>query len=135
MVGLAPIGPAAVGLALGDDCGRQLGRRRPTWCALLRRRWETGSFLTMFASGQPWSRWAYRLRGPAPGELATRFGDAQAWVRAVGSMHRRLVRVEHKRVGGRVIGANSIPCRAWIDSYRSSGRCSASSRTCRVHHG
>jgi hypothetical protein len=29
----------------------------------------------------------------------------------------KLTRLEYKKVGGRVIGSNVIPCRAWIDSY------------------
>lgn len=71
----------------------------------------------MFASGQPWEPLAAGLRGPAAGELAASFGDVQAWVRGWERVDTRLVRVERKRIGGRVIGANSIPCRAWIDSY------------------
>ena len=84
---------------------------------ILRRRWEAGVFLTMFASGQPLEPLGIGLRGPAAGELAASFGNVQAWVRGWERVDSRLVRVERKRIGGRVIGANSIPCRAWIDSY------------------
>jgi len=84
----------------------------------LRRRWETGVFLTMYARGQLWEPLGIGLRGPAAGELAASFGDVQVWVRGWEKVSGRLVRVEHKRIGGRVIGANSIPCRAWIDGYR-----------------
>jgi hypothetical protein len=71
----------------------------------------------MFASGQPWEPLAVGLRGPAAGELAASFGDVQAWVRGWERVDSRLVRVERKRIGGRVIGTNVIPSRAWIDSY------------------
>ena len=27
------------------------------------------------------------------------------------------LRVEYKKVGGRLVGANLIPCRAWVDGY------------------
>jgi hypothetical protein len=84
----------------------------------LRRRWETGVFLTRYALGQPWEPLGISLRGPAAGELAASFGDVQAWVRQWEKVSGRLIRLEHKRIGGRTIGANSIPCRAWIDSYR-----------------
>ena len=85
--------------------------------ATLRRRWATGVYLTMFASGQPWEPLGIGLRGPAAGELAASFGAVQAWARGWERVDSRLVRVEHKRIGGRVIGTNSLPCRAWIDGY------------------
>jgi len=83
----------------------------------LRRRWETGAFLTLFASGQPSQPLGIGLRGPAARDLAASFGDVQAWVRGWERVDSRLVRVERKQVGGRVIGTNTIPCRAWIDGY------------------
>jgi hypothetical protein len=83
----------------------------------LRRRWESGIFLSMYASGQPWQPLSVGIRGPRAADLAASFGDAQAWVRAWERVDGTLVRVEHKRLGGRLIGANSIPCRAWIDGY------------------
>jgi hypothetical protein len=97
--------------------------RRPAWVTpadvlrTLRKRWETGTFLTQFASGQPWEPLGLPIRGPAAAELAGSFADAQAWARAWVGAGRGLIRVEHKQVGGRVIGVNAIPCRAWIDSY------------------
>ena len=27
------------------------------------------------------------------------------------------LRVEYKKVGGRLVGTNQIPCRAWLDGY------------------
>ena len=72
----------------------------------------------MFAGQRPWEPLGVGLRGPAAGELASRFSDVQAWVVEWERVDRRAVRIEHRRVGGRVIGSNSIPCRAWIDGYR-----------------
>ncbi|HEX4060694.1 MAG TPA: Wadjet anti-phage system protein JetD domain-containing protein [Streptosporangiaceae bacterium] len=97
--------------------------RRPAWVTpadvlrTLRKRWEIGTFLTQFASGQPWEPLGLPIRGPAAAELAASFADAQAWARGWAGAGRGLVRIEHKQVGGRVIGVNAIPCRAWIDSY------------------
>ena len=82
----------------------------------LRRRWDSGSLLTAFASGQPWQSLGLPIRGPAPAELAARFAEAQTWAQDWGRADPR-IRVEYRRVGGRLIGANSIPGRAWIDGY------------------
>jgi hypothetical protein len=96
---------------------------RPAWTtpadlvATLRRRWEAGVFLSTFAGGQPWQPLGIGLRGPAAGEVAASFGDVQAWVRGWERVDSRLVRVERKQLGGRVIGTNAVPCRAWIDGY------------------
>lgn len=85
---------------------------------VLHRRWDNGTFLAMFAAGHCWEPFSVGLRGPAAGELASRFADVRAWVQEWERADQRVVRVEHRRVGGRVIGANMIPCRAWIDGYQ-----------------
>jgi hypothetical protein len=85
--------------------------------SLLRRRWESGIFLVMFASGQAWEPLAVPVRGPTATELAARFADAQAWAQEWERARRSLPRVEFKKVGGRAIGSNTIPCRVWVDSY------------------
>jgi hypothetical protein len=72
----------------------------------------------MFAEGQRWAPLGVGVRGPAAWELASRFTDVQAWVGEWERADQRAVRVEHKRVGGRAIGSNTIPCRAWIDGYQ-----------------
>lgn len=82
----------------------------------LRRRWERGEFLTAYAAGVPWEPLSVGLRGPSARDLASRFADVQAWVRTWQDAPRRL-RVDMATVGGRVIGANEIPSRAWIDTY------------------
>jgi hypothetical protein len=85
--------------------------------SLLRRRWESGIFLVMFGSGQAWEPLAVPVRGPTATELAARFADAQAWAQEWEQARRSLPRVEFKKVGGRAIGSNTIPCRVWVDSY------------------
>jgi hypothetical protein len=98
-------------------------RRAPSWTtpadvlALLRRRWQAGTFLIALASGQVFEPLGVPLRGPAPGEMAARLGEVQAWAEQWQRPYRTPVRIEHARVGGRVIGSNAIPCRVWIDSY------------------
>jgi hypothetical protein len=90
----------------------------PDVIAALRRRWERGEFLTMFASAQEWQPLSVPLHGPAPGELAADYGAAQTWVRQWEAVAPRGPRLEYKVVGGRAIGANKLPCRAWIDDYQ-----------------
>ena len=89
----------------------------------LRRRWDKGTFLAMFAQRQRWEPLSVGVRGPAAGELAARFAEVQAWVLEWEQVDQRVVRIEHRRVGGRVIGSNTIPCRAWIDGYQQLWQC------------
>ena len=84
---------------------------------LLRKRWQSGVLLSAFAAGQDWEPLGVPLRGPSAGELAERFGEVQAWAARWERPDARLLRLEYKKVGGRAIGANRIPCRAWIDGF------------------
>lgn len=81
--------------------------------ALLRKRWSSGSYLTMLASGQPWQPVSVPIRGPRAGELASRFEQVRDWVAQWA--RETSLRVEHKQVGARTIGTNTIPARAWVD--------------------
>lgn len=81
----------------------------------LRRRWDSGEFLTSFASGRAWQPLEVALRGPSARELATRFDEVQEWAR--GWRRAGALRVETRAVGGRTVGQNDVPRRAWIDSY------------------
>lgn len=74
--------------------------------------------LTRFATGQDWAPLGIPIRGPSAREIGDQLADVQQWaaewaaVAAGGPL-----RVEYKQVGGRHFGANSIPARAWLDSY------------------
>jgi hypothetical protein len=72
----------------------------------------------MLAGGQEWQPLSVPLHGPTPGELASDFGAAQTWVRQWEAAQSRGLRLEHKAVGGRAIGTNKLPSRAWIDGYQ-----------------
>ncbi|HEY5986633.1 MAG TPA: Wadjet anti-phage system protein JetD domain-containing protein, partial [Streptosporangiaceae bacterium] len=85
--------------------------------ARLRKRWQTGAYLTAFASGEAFEPVGVPVRGPAVGEMAARFGEVQAWVQRWQRADLALIRLEYAQIGGRVIGSNVIPCRAWVDSY------------------
>lgn len=83
----------------------------------LRRRWDRGEFLSQFAGGREWVPLDVGLRGPSAADLAARFGEVQSWVDQWQRVDPRRMRVETRTVGGRVIGANDVPSRVWIDSY------------------
>ena len=97
--------------------------RQRTWTtpeqvtARLRRQWEAGTFLTAFASGQEFQPLDVPLRGPGASEIAGNFADVADWAGQWQRVDPALLRIEHTRVGGRAIGSNMIPCRAWVDSY------------------
>ena len=81
----------------------------------VRKKWPV--LLAAFAAGQGWISLDIPLRGPGPAEIGARLGDVQTWAgewaRAAGGP----LRVEYKQVGGRLIGTNTIPARAWLDGY------------------
>lgn len=85
--------------------------------AQLSKRWQAGTFLTALAGGVPFEPLGLPVRGPVPGEIAGSFAAVSDWAGQWQRLDRELLRVEYARVGGRVIGANEIPCRVWIDSY------------------
>jgi hypothetical protein len=86
--------------------------------ARLRRRWDTGEFLTGYAGHHPWQPVDVPLRGPRPREIGADFAAVQDWVRAWRAEQGGPLRVEFETVGGRVIGTNELPARVWIDGYR-----------------
>jgi hypothetical protein len=81
----------------------------------VRRRWPV--LLAAFAAGAEWTPLDIPLRGPSPAELGARLGDVQAWAAQWARAARGPLRVEYKQVGGRLIGINQIPARAWVDGY------------------
>ena len=82
----------------------------------LRRRWDTGELLTPFATSTPWSPWSMGIRGPTTADLAADYAAVQQWLRVWRAPH-DAIRIEYKRLGGRTFGANTVPGRAWVDSY------------------
>ena len=85
--------------------------------AWLGKRWQSGALLAAFAEGKDWEPLGIPLRGPAAGEIAERLAEVQDWAAGWSRAGRGPLRVEYKKVGGRHVGSNMIPCRAWIDGY------------------
>ena len=54
---------------------------------------------------------------PRRREIAERLAETQQRAAEWARTGRGPLRVEYKKVGGREVGANLIPCRAWIDDY------------------
>jgi hypothetical protein len=83
----------------------------------LRRRWDSGTLLTAFLSGEEWIPLKIPLRRPTASEIGEQLGAVQKWAGEWEQAARGPLRVEYTQVGGRHIGPNSIPCRAWVDGY------------------
>lgn len=81
----------------------------------LRRRWMRGDFLTALAEQHPFEPLGIPLGGPKPSELTRDFDAVRTWVHTWHSAGQQFSRIEHRRVGGRVVGTNNLPHQAWID--------------------
>ncbi|TVZ06389.1 hypothetical protein EAS64_02910 [Trebonia kvetii] len=81
----------------------------------VRRKWP--ELLTAFMTGEPWAPLDVPLRGPGPAEIGERLADVQDWAAQWQRAGRGPLRVEYKKIGGRLVGTNQIPSRAWLDGY------------------
>lgn len=81
----------------------------------VRKKWAT--LLADYAAGLEWAPRSFPLRGPGPAEIGERLGEVQKWAGEWEQAAHGPLRVEYKKVGGRHIGANLIPGRAWVDGY------------------
>ncbi|MEU3457255.1 Wadjet anti-phage system protein JetD domain-containing protein [Micromonospora sp. NPDC006766] len=101
---------------------RSRSSQRASWAtvedviAVLRRRWERGDFLRDVAHGTSPTPLAVLLKGPTAAETADNFGDVQQWATRWREVDGRSLRVEYRSVGGRLIGTNQLPHKAWIDT-------------------
>ncbi|RKN50273.1 Wadjet anti-phage system protein JetD domain-containing protein [Micromonospora endolithica] len=84
--------------------------------ASLRRRWDRGDFLRHVAQRIPPTPVSVPLKGPNITEIANQFGDVQQWASRWRQTDSGTVRVEYRRVGGRLVGTNQLPHKAWIDT-------------------
>ncbi|HST83230.1 MAG TPA: DUF3322 domain-containing protein [Kineosporiaceae bacterium] len=89
--------------------------RPPDIVQRLRKRWDRGEFLTELTQ-QPWEPLSFGLRSPTAAELANHFGAATDWAETWRRFAGPGVRLEWERVGGRVVGANNLPARIWIEN-------------------
>ncbi len=94
--------------------------------ARVRRRWDSAALLRDHAHGRPFEPLSVPLRGPNAGEIAEHLERARAWVAALerGANRRGgpTYRLERRAVGGRALGSNRLPVRAWVESYDAAWR-------------
>lgn len=85
--------------------------------ARLKARFDRGEFLIALAERRPFEPIGVPLRGPTAGSLGADLAAVRAWVVQWETRRPKAMRLEHREVGGRVIGTNRLPARAWIDGY------------------
>jgi hypothetical protein len=84
----------------------------------VRKKWDSGALPARFAAGQEWEPLGIPIRGPSARLIGEHLADARQWAAEWATAAARgPLRVEYKQVGGRHFGANSIPGRAWLDTY------------------
>jgi hypothetical protein len=84
--------------------------------ARLRKQWDRGTMLTQRARGDAFTPIDLPLRGPTAGDLGPRYAEVAAWVRQWADQFGPFT-VTTKVVGGRGIGANTIPDRLRIETF------------------
>jgi hypothetical protein len=86
--------------------------------AAIRKKWDSGALAIRYLSGADWEPVPVVVRGPAVRDIGEQFADVRQWAaRWAEAATRGPLRVEYKQVGGRQFGSNSLPARAWLDSY------------------
>ena len=87
--------------------------------ARARRRWDDGSILRSVAADAPFPVIEVPLRGPRPGDIGDALDAVRSWIAGLeaGSRSGSRYKVRYVLVGGRLIGRNSLPSRAVVESY------------------
>ena len=86
--------------------------------ASIRKKWDSGALAIRYLSGMGWEPAGTVVRGPAVRDIGESLAEVRRWAAQwTEAAARGPLRVEYKQVGGRHFGANSLPARAWLDSY------------------
>jgi hypothetical protein len=85
--------------------------------AAVRKKWDSGALLTRFLAGHEWEPLGIPIRGPSARQIGEYLAEVRQWAAEWAAAEQGPLRVEYKQVGGRHFGVNSIPSRAWLDSY------------------
>lgn len=85
--------------------------------AVVQKKWDSGALLTRFAAGQDWEPLGLPVRGPSAQQIGPHLTEVRSWAAEWAEAARGPLRVEYKHVGGRQVGTNRLPGRAWLDSY------------------
>ncbi len=84
--------------------------------AQLQRRWDKGELLAELAAPGDLFPLRLSLRGPTSNELSARFDEVRAWAAALQQAGSDGCRLVMREVRHRVIGQNSLPGEAWVDT-------------------
>ena len=89
--------------------------------AKVRRRWDDGSLLRVYANSDPFRPIEVPLRGPKPSQVGDDVAAARQWVAALDAgRHSRAgdsrYALQWRPIGGRQIGRNLLPVRAVVSS-------------------
>lgn len=86
--------------------------------AAIRKKWDSGALPARYASGAEWEPLSVGVKGPVVREIGERLAEVRRWAAGwTEAASRGPLRVEYKQVGGRQFGTNSLPARAWLDTY------------------
>ena len=88
--------------------------------AQVQRRWDRDELLAALAGPDPGTTPLFPLRlvlrGPSSGDLSARFDAVRTWAAALALGSRSGYRLVQREVRHRVIGQNSLPDEAWVDT-------------------
>ncbi len=87
--------------------------------ARVKRRWDDGSLLRAVAEGRPFQPIEIPIRGPKPSEIGDDIGAVRDWVARLdaGRCDGTHYALEWAPVGGRSIGRNDVPVRAFVTAF------------------
>lgn len=80
------------------------------------RRWEQGALLAETVAPAGLFPLRLTLRAPSSSELSERFDDARAWAASLHEGQRAGYRLVTRELRHRVIGQNTLPAEAWVDT-------------------
>lgn len=96
------------------------------------RRWDKGELLAELATPSDMFPLRLSLRGPTSSELSERFDEVRAWSAALQQGLGAGCRLVMRDVRHRVIGQNSLPGEAWVDTLDDAVRFSGKTRDART---
>lgn len=96
----------------------------------VQRRWDKGELLAELAAPGELFPLRLSLRGPTSNELSERFDEVRAW--AAGLQQSAGCRLVMREVRHRVIGQNSLPGEAWVDTLDDAFRLIGKARDARA---
>lgn len=87
--------------------------------AAVLRHWKDGSLLRAHALGEPFPTVEVPLGGPTASQIEARWAEVRQWATSLSSSSQdeTLYELQHRAVGGRTVGRNSLPHRAVVAHY------------------